>query len=189
MTPEAAGADRPTRSELAQAELIHEDGPHKPRVFRVVRGDRVYAVKDIAAIRGVRRRLWRWWLRREARVYAALQGIGGIAVCHGRLDRDALVLQFLEGSFLRRETRDRQAPDFFVRLRQIVDAIHRRGFVHLDLGHRRNILVLADGGPAVVDLAGALPWARIPILGTIGRAIDRRAVRRLAMRYSRPDSL
>lgn len=160
-------------------------GGRKPALFLVRHGRRRFAVKDVAGLRGPRRLLWRFLLWREARAYEALAGIPGIARSYGLMDPDALLLEFLDGEVVRRESMPLQRADFFERLDEIVRAMHERGWVHLDLGHRRNVLVLGDGTPAVVDLANALGWAKLPLLGRFGRWIDRSAIRRLEDRYRR----
>jgi hypothetical protein len=51
---------------------------------------------------------------------------------------------------------------FFRRLERLVWRMHRRGMAHLDLRYRRNILVLDDGSPGVVDFQSAVCLDRLP---------------------------
>ena len=88
---------------------------------------------------------------------------------------------------LRRESRASQVSDYFAQLSRLVDVLHSRGYLHLDLGHRRNVLVLRDGRPAIVDFASSLFVARLPLLGRIGRFVDSRSLRRLEHRYGSRD--
>jgi len=179
------GDPRPSRDDFEIGAPIRVDRPRKPHVYIVLRGGKAYVLKDVSKLRGWRRQLWRWLLRREARVYGALQGIPGIAACYGLIDRDALLLEYLPGDVLRRESIAMQRDDYFRELRTLVSAMHARGWLHLDIGHRRNVLVREDGSPAVVDLAGAQRVARWPLIGSVGRWIDRRCVRVLESRYKR----
>lgn len=174
--------DLPTRADVDRGELVAGGGV-KPALRVVSRGGARYAVKDVRELSGLRRVFWRWLLRREARAYAGLAGCPGIAPSYGMLDEDALVLGYLDGEVVRRESMPRQRADFFDRLEDIVADMHRRGWVHLDLGHRRNVLVRSDGSPGVVDLGASLPFANLPLLGRALRWVDRRSVRRLASRY------
>ncbi|MFQ5507162.1 MAG: hypothetical protein ACE5F1_20520 [Planctomycetota bacterium] len=159
----------------------------KPRLFLVHFHGRAYVFKDVAHMRGWRRLLARWLLRREERAYRELSGLHGIPRCYGFVDRDALLLSYLDGEVLRRESVSLQASDYFESLREIVASIHQRGYLHLDLGHRSNLLVLKDGSPGIVDFGSAILFASPPLLGWLGQWVDLRSVRRLETRYGRQD--
>lgn len=159
----------------------------KPRVRKLDHGGRAFIVKDIAHCSGWYRRFGRFLLRRELTAYRRLGAIDGIAVCYGMPDADALLLSHLDGEVLRRESCAGQVSDYFAQLARLVDLLHSRGYLHLDLGHRRNVLVLRNGRPAIVDFASSLFVARLPLLGRIGRLVDWRSLRRLEHRYGGRD--
>lgn len=58
-------------------------------------------------------------------------------------------------------------PRWYAQARRLLHALHRRGIAHNDLAKEANWLVLADGGPGLVDLQLASvghprsPWMRL----------------------------
>jgi RIO-like serine/threonine protein kinase len=96
------------------------------------------------------RTLARILLVRERRALDALAGIAGVARVLGREPRDAALLRsFVPGTPLCLAT---ELPrDYFERLEELVRALHARGVCHNDLHKEANVLVGADGYPALVD--------------------------------------
>ena len=120
------------------------------RVERVVGADGTPRVRRVACggslpgSRFVARRL----LAREARALEALAGLPGVPrlveVAPGILERS-----WIDGAPLSRAA---ELPeDFFDRLDDLVRAIHARGVCHNDLHKEQNVLVAADGWPALLD--------------------------------------
>jgi len=175
----------PHRSELVRGKDLVEVRRTKPRIRRIEHRGHTFVIKDVAHCTLLFRLFGRWWLRRELAVYDRIGALDGIPLCFGLLDRNALLLSHLDGEVVRRESTRLQAADYFVELRRLVARLHGRGVVHLDLGHRRNVLVLRDGRPAIVDFASALSVARVPILGWLGRRIDAYSIARLERRYGK----
>ncbi len=131
-------------------------------------------VKDFAGRPAwIRRGLGRWLLAREARTYRRLAGVPGVPRLLGRLDADALVLEYRPGVLLSRSLAGRLPPGFLPELETAVAAMHARGVVHLDLRHRSNVLAGDDGHPVLLDFASALRFDP-------GRPLGRLAVRLLA---------
>lgn len=99
----------------------------------------------------------RWLIGREHRAYRALAGVKGIpGYCH-RVDAFALAVEHVEGRSCAQLRPGELGPEFFTKLRDIVDAIHARGVAHCDLKKDTNVMVTASGHPLVVDFASALP--------------------------------
>lgn len=101
---------------------------------------------------------------REARAYAALAGIDGIPSHFKRLSPYALAVEYLEGKDLGGLGRGEIGPGVILQFERIIDELHERGWVHLDL-HRRTNILLIDGKVFVVDLASALHTGSIPVVG------------------------
>jgi serine/threonine protein kinase len=102
--------------------------------------------------RGALAGLWRYLLRRERAVYAALEGIPGIPRAYGLVDGDALALEYIAGASLK--DRDSQLADrerFFARLLDTVRAMHAAGVAHGDLKRKHNVIVGAGEQPYVID--------------------------------------
>ncbi len=113
-------------------------------------------VKDYAARHPATRRFIGWpLLDREARAYAALAGHPAVPRLLGRLDADALVLEFRGGTALSSRRPWTFSPTFAEELRDAVAELHARGVVHLDLRHRTNVRAGMDGHPVLIDFASA----------------------------------
>jgi len=101
---------------------------------------------------------------RESRAYAALSGIDGLPSHFKRLSPYAIAIEYLEGKDLGGLGRGEIGPGVVLQFEKIVDELHERGWVHLDL-HRRTNIMLIDGKVFVVDLASALHTGSIPLIG------------------------
>lgn len=102
-------------------------------------------------------------LRREARALEALEGLAGVPrrtaaaglaavpTTDGRRPdpRAVLVREHVAGAALHEA--EELPADFFERLRELVQALHARGVCHNDLHKEQNVLVRADGRPALID--------------------------------------
>ena len=95
----------------------------------------------------------------EASIYSRLNGIAGIPVLTGRPDKCTLVTYYMGGENLRSTTRKPDAT-YFEKLSRIIEEMHQRGVVHLDLRNRRNYGIDDGGLPYLVDFASCLyiPW-------------------------------
>jgi len=95
----------------------------------------------------------------EAFIYSKLEGISGIPKLSGRPDRYTLLTSYMGGENLRATTKK---PDvaYFEKLSRIIDQMHQRGVLHLDLRNRRNYGIDTSGLPYLVDFASCLyiPW-------------------------------
>lgn len=101
---------------------------------------------------------------REARAYAALAGTEGLPARFKRLSTFSFVVEYLEGKDLGAVERGEIGPEVIRQFERIVNGLHERGWVHLDL-HRRTNVLLVDGKIYIVDLASALHTGRIPFIG------------------------
>ncbi len=101
---------------------------------------------------------------REARAYAALSGVDGLPQRSKRLSPFSFAVEFLDGRDLGSVGPGEIGPDVIRQFERIVHDLHDRGWVHLDL-HRRSNILLINGKVYVVDLASALHSGRIPLIG------------------------
>jgi len=126
-------------------------------VVEVVEVDgRSAVVKDVASRPWpVRRLLGPWQLDREAHAYGALAGVRGTPSFLGRIDRQAIALEYVPGPTLA-SLRPGDLPEaFFDRLDAILGEIHARGVAHGDL-HRHDVLLGTGGEPCLVDFSTAV---------------------------------
>jgi hypothetical protein len=93
----------------------------------------------------------RWQIRREASIYRRLSGITGVPRYFGRIGKNAMAIEFIEGERISHWKRRDLPPALFVRLRELIEQIHSRGIVHIDLRKRDNILVNAAGEVFIID--------------------------------------
>jgi hypothetical protein len=91
----------------------------------------------------------------ENRMYRLLSGISGVPKGYGKIDRHALVVEYIEGRTASKFKAGEVPVEFFSRLRAIIDEIHSRGVVLCDMRNRRNVLVTASFEPYVIDLVTA----------------------------------
>jgi predicted Ser/Thr protein kinase len=147
-----------TRAMLAGApsEFIVKGVWHKPDLKRVTLGGREYAVKDYA------KRSWpvRWsggiQLSRETAAYARLAGVEGVPRFFGRIDRNAIIMEYVPGIRLPKfHRRHGGVPRVAERVRALVDSIHACGVIHGDLRSRDNILVTPAGHLFLIDFSSA----------------------------------
>jgi hypothetical protein len=101
---------------------------------------------------------------REARAYEALSGVEGLPPTFKRLSPYSLAVEYLEGKDLGCFQRGGLGPEVIRQFERIVDELHKRGWVHLDL-HRRTNILFVDGKIFIVDLASALHTGSIPLIG------------------------
>lgn len=137
----------------------------KADVFIVRIGERRYVVKDFGEKGFFERNLaGRTVIGRELRAYRALAGIKGLPGQFQRLGPFALAIEYLDGRDLGNIERGEIGSGIIRQLETVVEDLHARGWVHLDLQRRSNILVV-DGKIFIIDLASALHPGLVPFAG------------------------
>lgn len=184
--------------------VLGKQGRFRPVVRLLERDGEKFVAKDYRGCAALYRwTMGAWSIAREAEALRRLDGIDGFPRWHGRAGPWILVMSHLRGRDLGKVRRFRQTPEFFDALAGLVEQMHARGVVHLDLRQRRNILFRWKGaGPAVLDFGSSLclrpgSWlhrrlARIDVSGVLKykrRAMpdglsrdERRALRRVERR-------
>jgi len=92
---------------------------------------------------------------REASIYRRLEGIRGIPEYVGLIDRYAIAVSYIPGRNASELKPGELSPDFFAKLRDLIDAVHARGVVLCDLRNIKNVIVGDDGEPYLIDFATA----------------------------------
>ena len=117
-------------------------------------------LKDFASRPWPVRQLWGpWQLGREARAYAVLAGLRGTPAFLGRVDRQAILLEYVPGRTLASLRPGDLPGPFFDRLDRLLEEIHARGVAHGDL-HRHDVLTGPDGEPCIVDFSTSVTAGR-----------------------------
>jgi predicted Ser/Thr protein kinase len=128
------------------------------------RGQR-FVVKDFGNKGFFERNLvGRMVIGRELRAYRALAGIDGLPSRFKQLTPFSIAIEYLEGRDLGGIDRGEIGPGVIRQFEVVVEELHERGWVHLDLQRRSNIL-LVDGKVFVVDLASAFHPGSLPLVG------------------------
>lgn len=174
------------RADLAgdDVELLNRGNVGNPDVLLVRRpGAEPLVVKDYQPRPAwVRATLGRWVARREARAYRALDGHPSVPGFRGWIDAVAFAVEFRPGRRMSRKLAGQVPADFPDRLETALEEMHRRGVVHLDLRHRSNVMVDAEGAPVLIDFGSAFTfrpgsWLARVLLPPLAW-IDRRAARK-----------
>jgi serine/threonine protein kinase len=122
----------------------------KPDLSQVESGDHVLVLKDVGEKNlFVRWTLGLWLIHKEWSIYSRLMGIRGIPRFVERIDRFAFTMEFVLGRPIQRG--EKLSPSFFRELERILEEVHSKGVVHLDLRHKGNILVSEKGNPVLID--------------------------------------
>lgn len=181
--------DRPSLEDLTVACLGH--GPHQSTrpLVRLVDLEGVRAVvKDFGEGGSLARGAYgAWMVRRESRAYRFLEGLPGVPRFLGTVDAHALVIEFIPGDAFR-GVRGLELPGrYFDTLRAVIESMHGRGVIHLDLSQRKNFLIRDDGSPFVIDFASAVVFRhpRWNPLFWLGRWFDRSSLAKLERKYRR----
>ncbi len=165
----------PTRSELdaSDQKFLTRGAPFKADVTVVDVGEGPMVVKDFAKRSWWRRLIGRIEVDRECRAYRYVGPMPWFPSFIGRIDRDALAVEKVEGITLRlADDIDEKRGDYLGQLRTAMERLTEIGFLHLDARAYRNVLRRPDGRVVFIDLAGSF-W--IPP-GRIGHRLLRRFI-------------
>ncbi|MFO7839544.1 MAG: hypothetical protein R6X08_08620 [Desulfosalsimonadaceae bacterium] len=122
-----------------------------------------WVIKDFSPCPPLVRQVWgRFLVRREYRALYRLRGISGIPTDPFILDDYALCYRYIPGCILREVSTKVLNSDFFFRLEVLVQQMHERRMVHLDIRNSRNVLVTENGRPALLDFQSCLCLDRVP---------------------------
>ena len=135
--------------------VLNRGGYGNPDVLLVVHEGQERVLKDYAPRSWlVRNTLGRCITALESRTWSALAGHPNVPRFIARVDPLALLVEYRPG---RKLSGRRVVPaGFLAELEQAVEELHRRGVVHLDLSHRSNVLIDANGQPVLIDFGSAL---------------------------------
>ena len=105
--------------------------------------------------KGLARYFHRHMLRHEYDVYNKLGEFAGAPRCLGLIDRQYLVLEFVEGRTIRSK-RPLDEDEYHSKLFEYIKAMHARGVAHMDLKRKDNLMVKTDESPCILDFGAAV---------------------------------
>jgi tRNA A-37 threonylcarbamoyl transferase component Bud32 len=135
----------------------------------------------------VRLLLGPWQLDREIRAYRQLEGVPGVPRLLGRVDRQAIALEYISGSQMGLLNPGDLPEEFFDQLDELIGTMHDRGVAHGDI-NRTDVLAGPGGRPYVVDFSTAVladrsRGSRRSMMYTQACRVDRRSVAKLRHRF------
>jgi predicted Ser/Thr protein kinase len=131
---------------------------NKADVLLAVAREGRFVVKDYGRKSWLVRLTGALQLAREERAYRSLRGVRGVPRLARRVDRDAIIVEYVEGVRLPKFHKIRPLPDLVPRLGELLDAIHGRGVIHNDIRSRENILVTPAGTLYLIDFSSAMSF-------------------------------
>jgi serine/threonine protein kinase len=158
----------------------------KPDVLIAENGGEFVVAKDFRNKIWLARTLWGPLnIMYEKFILRKLSGINGVPEFIGLEDYNCLLIGFIDGDIIKKSCQN-LAPDYFDNLFEIVKKIHERGILHLDLGHKSNVMVRKNGDPAIIDFNTSiyLPLNSFfsPIFRLLSK-IDTTSIMRLKVRF------
>ncbi|MGQ9646382.1 MAG: hypothetical protein ACUVWO_07590 [Thermodesulfobacteriota bacterium] len=152
------------REDFKDLECLLKGNPFgKPDLSRVKVGNRVLMVKDVRNKNFFFRwTIGLWLIQNEWRVYSHLTGVEGIPRAVERIDRFAFAIEFIPGNPIQRG--EDLPPSFFADLAKILQEVHSRGVVHLDLRHKGNVLISETGKPFMIDFNSSFSFGEKGVL-------------------------
>ena len=114
------------------------------------------AVKDYATKIAPIRWIGAWQLTREEKAYTRLEGLSGVPRFFGRIDRNAIAMEYVGGTRLPKYHHTLGGvPRVAERVKALLQSIHERGIIHGDLRSRDNFLVTDSGELYLIDFSSA----------------------------------
>lgn len=133
-------------------QIFRRGGGSRPEVLLIRSGAEEAVLKDFTKTdRWFRRLVGPLSVRREARALEQLAGTRGVPRLLRRVNRYALLMEYIPGASAREVPPGGLPPEFYERFYRLVDRLHDAGIAHCDLRSQGNILIGADGEPHVVD--------------------------------------
>jgi tRNA A-37 threonylcarbamoyl transferase component Bud32 len=121
----------------------------------------------------IRATVARLFVRREREVLRHLSGLPGIPKLLPCNDPLRIRTQYIPGQSINRFKAGGLPSEVFQRLEALVESMHERRIVHLDLRQRKNVLIRDDGQPFLLDFTNAI---RFRLRGGLARWVFERLV-------------
>jgi len=145
-----------TRKNLHHLGNIYSGKKAQADIWLAKVNNQLVAVKDYHSKRFLFKLLFgRWLIAREFKIYKKLQGIKGIPKVYKLLDKDAFILEYIDGKDCSYFDKGSLPEEFFTYLRNLIDEIHAHGIVHCDLKKRTNIIITDKYQPYLIDFAAS----------------------------------
>jgi serine/threonine protein kinase len=121
----------------------------------VYEDERNHLVIKIPQGKGLARWFHKKMLRHEYAVYQQLGDFDGAPACHGLIDNQYLVLEYVDGQTIRNK-RPLDEDEFHDKLFEYIQRMHAKSVAHMDLKRKDNLLVRGDESPCILDFGAAV---------------------------------
>ena len=163
----------------------------KPDILIIKRGQQSLVAKDFRDKGWVARYIWGPLnLMYEKFLLNKLEGVGGVPQIIGLEDYNCLLISRIKGDEIKKYGH-LLSESYFDQLLEIAEHLHTRGVLHLDLGHKSNIMVDQHGNPAIIDFNSSLylpPNSLFQPLIRLLAKIDHYSILRLKIKFRPQDS-
>ena len=163
----------------------------KPDILIVEESEQFLVAKDFRNKTWIARYIWGPLnICYEKFLLNKLAGVAKIPQVIALEEYNCLLISRIEGDEIKK-CHHLLAIDFFDQLLKIADDLHARGVLHLDLGHKSNIMVDQDGNPAIIDFNVSLylpPNSFFRPLIRLLSKIDRYSILRLKVKFRPQDA-
>ncbi len=159
------GAEGLPSCDTAEKELLYSGAWANAQLFRYRSGGEWFVLKSFQErsffVRWTIGALLTW---RELMALRRVAGLEGVPHSCRRVSYCALSMRCIEGEPLGNySVRKQRLPEsYFIAAEKVLERIHHRGLVHLDLRRGNNWFVSTDGQPVVIDFQSALGIACFP---------------------------
>ncbi len=127
---------------------------YQGKILHYEDADHDYLIK-VPHGQGLVRSFHRRMLRHEYAAYQQLGEFDGAPACHGLIDGQYLVLEYVQGRTIRKK-RPLDEDEYHTKLLEYIRAMHARGVAHMDLKRKDNLLVKTDESPCILDFGAAV---------------------------------
>lgn len=135
--------------------ILRQGRGSRPEVRLVQTPEGPVVVKDYSGGNWVLRVLGLVLMSRERQAYQRLSGLPGIPRWFDHPDPYTMRVEYIDSHTASQAPVELLTPEFFDRLRALIDSMHRLGLAHGDLKRLDNILVTHEGAPYLIDFSAA----------------------------------
>lgn len=152
-----------TREMLAGAECLNRGRKANADVFKIVTPEGAWVVKDFKKCPWwIRETYGRFMVAHEYTLMKKLEGIRGVPQKVFKLDAYAMGMEFLKGTTVSAYP-ERMIPErYFIRLEKLMKKVNARGVAHLDTRNAKNVMILSNFAPALVDFQAGVQLKYVP---------------------------
>lgn len=155
----------PKKDKYGNVNILRDMNSTRPLLWTFEHNGIEYVVKDYSFHRKWYKELiGKFLIYREAKALKRLKGTEGVPDLVSWPSPYRIVTTRVKGFTLEEYGKNgRVKPEFFDRLKGLIDNLHSKGIVHCDLKRAANIMMTEDGKPFIVDFSSAIFEVEFPL--------------------------